>query len=122
MASELAPFLPSVAFRDQQLRSSAHVSPWPRYKAPILPLMHTHWCFKCVRIGFGSSLDVTPKSWQCVRMSPWVHTHRHLNWPPSFLRDFLVPRALFSHFRSGLILLNPETLAQTNQGIERKGK
>ncbi|MED6200930.1 hypothetical protein PIB30_090076, partial [Stylosanthes scabra] len=31
-ASELTPFLPSVAFRGQQLRSSAHFNPWPRHK------------------------------------------------------------------------------------------
>ncbi|MED6125102.1 hypothetical protein PIB30_065336 [Stylosanthes scabra] len=40
----------------------------------------------------------------------------------AFLRDLLVPRALFSHFRSDCSLLNPETLEQTNQGIERNGK
>ncbi|MED6164008.1 hypothetical protein PIB30_085444 [Stylosanthes scabra] len=33
--SELTPFLPSVAFRDQQLRSSAHFNQWPRHKAKI---------------------------------------------------------------------------------------
>ncbi|MED6176354.1 hypothetical protein PIB30_087386, partial [Stylosanthes scabra] len=31
-ALELAPFFPSVAFRDQSLRSSAHFNPWPRHK------------------------------------------------------------------------------------------
>ncbi|MED6222981.1 hypothetical protein PIB30_069660 [Stylosanthes scabra] len=31
-ASELVSFLSSVAFRDQQLRSSAHFNPWPRHK------------------------------------------------------------------------------------------
>ncbi|MED6150224.1 hypothetical protein PIB30_070335 [Stylosanthes scabra] len=95
-ASKVALFLPSIVFSDQQLMY--------------------------VRIDSGYSLDVMPKSWQCVRMSPWVHTHRHLNWPPRFFRDFLVPRALFIDFHSGLILSNPKTLAQTNQGIERNGK
>ncbi|MED6136998.1 hypothetical protein PIB30_060927 [Stylosanthes scabra] len=59
--------------------------------------MRTHITLWCVRIGTGFDLQ-------------------------AFLRDLLVPRALFSHFRSDLSLLNPETLEQTNQGIERNGK
>ncbi|MED6170249.1 hypothetical protein PIB30_028982 [Stylosanthes scabra] len=39
-----------------------------------------------------------------------------------FLCDLLVPFVLFSHFRSSLCLLNPETLEQTYQGIMQNGK
>ncbi|MED6127720.1 hypothetical protein PIB30_090809 [Stylosanthes scabra] len=40
----------------------------------------------------------------------------------AILRDLLLPRTLFSHFRSELFLLKPETLERTHQGIVRNGK
>ncbi|MED6123987.1 hypothetical protein PIB30_054781 [Stylosanthes scabra] len=46
--------------------------------------MRTHRLLWCVRIGFGFGLQ-------------------------AFLCDLLVPRTLFSHFRSELCLLKPET-------------
>ncbi|MED6215414.1 hypothetical protein PIB30_113408, partial [Stylosanthes scabra] len=52
---------------------------------------------------------------QCVRMGVSFDLQ-------AFLHDLFDPRALFSHFRSDLSLLKPETLEQTNQGIEQNGK
>ncbi|MED6222470.1 hypothetical protein PIB30_064771 [Stylosanthes scabra] len=40
----------------------------------------------------------------------------------AFLCDLLVSRALFSHFRSELCLLKPETLEHTHQGIVKLGE
>ncbi|MED6151140.1 hypothetical protein PIB30_079457, partial [Stylosanthes scabra] len=59
--------------------------------------MRTHRLLWCVRIGSGFGLH-------------------------AFLRDLLVPRALFSHFRSKHCLLKPETLERTYQGILRSRK
>ncbi|MED6125419.1 hypothetical protein PIB30_068379 [Stylosanthes scabra] len=55
--------------------------------------MRTHRPVWCVRIGSRFGLQ-------------------------AFLCNLLVPRALFSHFRSELFLLKPETLERTHQGIE----
>ncbi|MED6183300.1 hypothetical protein PIB30_036661 [Stylosanthes scabra] len=69
-----------------------------------------HRPLRCVCIWSGSSLDVTPKSWQCVRIGSGFVLQ-------AFLCDLLVPRALFSHFRSELCLSKPEILERTHQGI-----
>ncbi|MED6128223.1 hypothetical protein PIB30_095538 [Stylosanthes scabra] len=54
--------------------------------------MRTHRLLWCIRIGFGFGLQ-------------------------AFLRDLLIPRALFSHFRSELCSLKPEKLECTHKGI-----
>ncbi|MED6200560.1 hypothetical protein PIB30_086409 [Stylosanthes scabra] len=131
MASKLTPFLLSVAFRDQQLRSSAHFNPWLRHKALLRPgclrtaqaWMRTH----CLAYAYASApLCVSPKFDGCARTELLVCMH--LCWRcacapllqcvrmggsfglQAFLHDFFVPHALFSHFRSDLSLLKPETL------------
>ncbi|MED6164144.1 hypothetical protein PIB30_086857, partial [Stylosanthes scabra] len=86
-----------------------------------------HWC---VRTGaFGayalapiSTLGVPPKAigsytlaLGCVRTGP-------RNALLGFVCDLPIPLALFSHFRSELCLLKPETLERTNQGIVRNAK
>ncbi|MED6161350.1 hypothetical protein PIB30_059878 [Stylosanthes scabra] len=57
-ASELTPFLPSVAFRDWQLRSSTHFNPWPRHK------VRTH--------RFRLQLRRDAKSGQCKCHDPGI--------------------------------------------------
>ncbi|MED6158605.1 hypothetical protein PIB30_034236 [Stylosanthes scabra] len=57
-----------------------------------LPLFIDAASLWCVRIGaLGACaqtpflvLDVPPKSSGCVRIGPWMRTHRLQNWPPSF--------------------------------------
>ncbi|MED6176169.1 hypothetical protein PIB30_085518 [Stylosanthes scabra] len=115
IASRLSPFLQSVAFRDQRLRSFAYFTPQSGHKAQIWPLVRTH------RVWFqlGRAAQVMAMR---THISLWfirIGTGFGLQ---AFLRDLLVPRALFSHFRSDLSLLNPKTLEQTNQGIEWNGK
>ncbi|MED6162669.1 hypothetical protein PIB30_072764 [Stylosanthes scabra] len=53
-----------------------------------------HWCVRIGPLGSGFGLQ-------------------------AFLRDLLVPRALFSHFCSELCLSKPETFECTHQGITR---
>ncbi|MED6202678.1 hypothetical protein PIB30_107960, partial [Stylosanthes scabra] len=60
-------------------------------------VMRTHRLLWCVRICSGFGLQ-------------------------TFLCDLLVPRAFFTHFRSELCQLKPETLECTHQGIVRNGK
>ncbi|MED6151089.1 hypothetical protein PIB30_078918 [Stylosanthes scabra] len=56
-----------------------------------------------------------PKAWQCVCIGSGFGLQ-------AFLYDLLIPRVHFSHFRSELCLLKPETLERTHQGIVRNGK
>ncbi|MED6127731.1 hypothetical protein PIB30_090920 [Stylosanthes scabra] len=56
-----------------------------------------------------------------------IYRHKSGHWCvriglSAFLCDLLIPRALFSHFRSELCLLKPEILERTHQGIVRNRK
>ncbi|MED6199585.1 hypothetical protein PIB30_077310 [Stylosanthes scabra] len=59
--------------------------------------MRTHRLLWCVRLGSGFGLQ-------------------------AFLCDLLVPRTLFSHFRSELCPIKPEILERTHKGTVRNGK
>ncbi|MED6139051.1 AP-2 complex subunit sigma [Stylosanthes scabra] len=62
-----------------------------------------------------------PRSYNRNR-APLVRTHGLWIWPPSFSSRSSHYSHLFSHFRSELCLLKPETFEHTHQGIVRNGK
>ncbi|MED6151112.1 hypothetical protein PIB30_079151, partial [Stylosanthes scabra] len=96
-------------------------------KAPLFIDAETRWCVHAGASGEyalapNPSLGVPPKAigacalaLGCVRTGP-------RNGLLGFACDLLVLLALFSHFRSELFLLKPETLERTHQGIVRNEK
>ncbi|MED6209363.1 hypothetical protein PIB30_053912 [Stylosanthes scabra] len=88
----------------------------------------SHWCIRIGALGAYTqapfwNLGVPPKSSvdAYALVLGCVHTGCRIGLQV-FLRDFLVPFALFSHFCSDLCLFRSEILEQTYQGIERNGK
>ncbi|MED6141153.1 hypothetical protein PIB30_100486 [Stylosanthes scabra] len=114
-ASKLTPFLPSVALRDRQLR------------LPLFIDAGLHWYVYTRASGAYvlapiPILGVPPKAIGAYGLALGCICTGSRNGLLGFVCDLIVPLALFSHFRSKLCLLNPETLEHTHQGIVRNGK
>ncbi|MED6159300.1 hypothetical protein PIB30_041053 [Stylosanthes scabra] len=128
MVLKLTPFLPSIALRDQQLRSPAHFNPYPsHYGHYSLWTEIIHWCvctgaFGAYALAPISTLGVPPKAIGAHALTLGCVRIGSKNGLLHFVCNLLVPLALFSHFRSELCLLKPETLERTHQGIVRNRK
>ncbi|MED6127928.1 hypothetical protein PIB30_092725 [Stylosanthes scabra] len=82
-------------------------------KAPLFIDSELHWC---IRTGASGAYALAPNS--CLGAPPKAIGACTL----ALSCNLLVPLALFSHFRSELCLLKPETLERTHQGIVQNGK
>ncbi|MED6108767.1 hypothetical protein PIB30_027318, partial [Stylosanthes scabra] len=86
-----------------------------------------HWCVRtgasgAYALALKSTLGVPPKAIGAYALAFGCVRAGSRNGLLGFACDLLVPLALFSHFRSELRLLKPETLERTHQGIVRNGK
>ncbi|MED6140070.1 hypothetical protein PIB30_089669 [Stylosanthes scabra] len=86
-----------------------------------------HWCVGTGASGAyalapNSSLGVPPKAIGAYALALGSVRTGSRNGLLGFACNLLIPLALFSHFRSELCLLKPETLERTHQGIVRNGK
>ncbi|MED6177965.1 hypothetical protein PIB30_103138 [Stylosanthes scabra] len=86
-----------------------------------------HWCV-CTRASGAyalasiSTLGVPPKAIGAYALALGCVCTGSRNGLLGFVCDLLVPLTFFSHFRSELCLLKPETLKRTHQGMVRNGK
>ncbi|MED6214391.1 hypothetical protein PIB30_102535, partial [Stylosanthes scabra] len=102
-------------------------APLGMVKAPLFIDDETRWCIRTGASGAyalapNSSLGVPPKAIDAYALALGCVRIGSRNGLLGFACDLLVSLILFSHFRSEVCLLKPETLERTHQGIVRNGK
>ncbi|MED6185618.1 hypothetical protein PIB30_058879 [Stylosanthes scabra] len=79
-------------------------------------------CTSAYALAPISTLGVPPKAIGAYTLALRCVRTGSRNGLLGFVCDLIVLLALFSHFRSELCLLKPETLEHTHQGIVQNGK
>ncbi|MED6151110.1 hypothetical protein PIB30_079149 [Stylosanthes scabra] len=96
-------------------------------KDPLFIDAETRWCVRTGASGAyvlapNPSLGVPPKAIGAYALALGCVLPGSRNGLLGFACDLFIPLALFSHFRSELCLLKPETLERKHQGIVQNGK